>query len=642
MSPEEGDPRQAGRLTPRRAAGCALAVLLALAAVYTAGFGVYDEVLVRAGSVGLAALAAILLAPLAPSDHRHAATGRRLRQLVDAVLFTAAAAAIHRYIALTSELELGIYEFTAADRLYALGGMAVLLELTRRLFGAPLAVFCLMAVAYALFGDRLPWIFEHAGFSWKATIRTVWYGFDGVFGRPVAVVTSFILVFIVFGAVLEGTGAGRTLLKIAVALTGRLRGGPAHAAVVASALFGTMSGSAVANVVGTGVFTIPMIKARGFPAKFAGAVEAAASTGGQFTPPVMGAVAFIMADVTGIPYLTIAAAALMPAMFYYGALFATISVEAAKRGIPAVPAADRTRLTPRDWMQSLSFVVPLAVIVVLLVQGRSPGYSGFWATAAAIVMGGLLNPEFRRAPQRLIPVLARAGESCAKLMVVVAAVGIVIGVFFMTGLGQRFAAVLLSIAGDALFPALVVMMIGSIVLGMGMPTVAAYLIIVLAMGPAIGQLGVPVLLVHLFVLYFGVLSTITPPVALAAYAAAPICGASPMATAIEAVRVAAIGFVIPFVLIYNPTLVLVVDFDIAAFAWVAMRLTLAIWLLATGLSGHGAGPLPPWVRVLRSVSALCLLGAPVVAQGSGVVLAISALAEGWARGRSAARETGDL
>lgn len=427
----------------------------------------------------------------------------------------------------------------------------------------------------------------------------VWYSFDGVFGSPLAVVVSLILVFIVFGAMLEAIGAGAVLLRFAVVATGRLRGGPAHAAIAASGVFGTMSGSVSGNVVGTGVMTIPMIVERGFPRRYAGGIEAAASAGGQFMPPIMGAVAFIMADVTGIPYLTICLAALVPALFYYASLFLSVHMEALRRGIKPVPQSDLPRLSAHDWRMSLCFVLPLALMMTLMISGRSPALAGFWAVFAVVALGIVLNPELRRKPVMLLIGLRQGGLASAQILIAVGAIGIVIGVMNMTGLGLRFAGLIQSAAGGSLFLSLVLMMLGALVLGMGMPTVPAYLIVVLVMGPAIEQLGVPTLIAHMFVVYFAVLSAITPPVAIAAFAAAPIARANPVAIGIDATRLALIGFIIPFVLVYNPSLTLVVDVTLEGLVWVCLRLGLALWMFTTGFAGFGGKSIGMTQRLAR-------------------------------------------
>jgi TRAP transporter 4TM/12TM fusion protein len=315
-----------------------------------------------------------------------------------------------------------------------------------------------------------------------------------------------------------------------------------------------------------------------------------------------------MADVTGIPYLTICLAALLPALFYYGSLFVSVHVEAVKRGIEPIPVAERPVLTAHDWLMSLCSILPLGAVVALLVAGRSPAMAGFIAVIAAVVLGFALNPELRREPARLLTALQQGGLAAGQIVIAVGAIGIVIGVMNMTGLGLRFAGVVLDLAGDSLFLALVMMMLGSLVLGMGMPTVPAYLIIVLVMGPAIEAMGVPTLIAHLFVVYFGVLSSITPPVAIAAFAAAPIARANPISIGIDASRLALIGFIVPFVLVYNPSLSLVVDdFSFAALIWVCARLTLAIWLFSTAFGGYSSGRLSAVSRMARIAVGLGIL-----------------------------------
>ncbi|WP_341702146.1 TRAP transporter fused permease subunit [Ferrovibrio sp.] len=607
---------------PDQAAVVLLGIGISLVAFYTAGVGVFDETVSRVGTLAVAMALGLLAFPL-PG---------RVGRAADILLLLLGMAAFWRYFEIGAALEIGLYDFTVSDLWLGGFAMLLLLELTRRIFGWPLVIVCALALVYALYGHHLPWIFRHAGFPYYETLRTVWYSFDGVFGGPVAVVTSLILIFVVFGVLLEGIGAGPVLLKLAFSVTARLRGGPAHAAIVASALFGTMSGSVAGNVVGTGVFTMPMIKQRGFPAKFAGAVESAASSGGQFTPPVMGAVAFIMADVTGIPYLTICVAALVPALFYYASLFASVAVSAARLGIQPIPDAERQSMTRQDWVMSLTFVLPLLVIVVLLIAGRSPAAAGFWAALSAVALGLLLNPDLRRRPQRLLAALAQAGRAGATILIAVGAVGMIIGVMNMTGLGIRFANVILALSSDSLFLALLLTMAGCLVLGMGMPTVPAYLIIVLAMGPAIEGLGVPTLVAHLFVVYFGVLSSITPPVALAAFAAAPICGASPMATAVESVKVAVIGFIIPFVFVYNPSLTLMVDFAWPEFLWACLRLALAIWVLASGLGGQDRARLDWPSRLVRTATGILMLMPGEIIETAAFVAALAMLAVDWRRG----------
>lgn len=575
-----------------------IGIAIALVAIYTATFGVIDEIYQRSITVGASIVLTVFAVPLVRVYSRARGAARLGLWAIDLILVGLMVLSILWFASVYDELESGLYDFLLTDILIGAGGLLAVLELTRRAFGWPLAILAILCIAYALFGKDLPWIFAHAGYDLETVMRTVWYSFDGVFGFIVITVISLIFIFIIFGAVLEATGAGAVLLRIAVQVTGGLRGGPAHAAIAASGFFGTISGSVSANVVGTGVFTIPMIKERGFKNSFAGGVEAAASSGGQFMPPVMGAVAFVMADVTGIPYLVIIGAALVPALFYYGSLFVAVWVEAARRGIEAVPKAERQKVSREDWKLSLMFVIPILVIIGVLITGRSPAMAGLWATVIGAALG-FMNAEVRKRPQIYLEALAKGGEQCGRIMVAVAAIGIIVGVMNLTGLGIRFSNLILSFAGDNLFFAMLLVALASMILGMGLPTIPAYLIIVLIMGEAMEKLGVPKILVHLFVLYYGVLSAITPPVAIAAYAAAPIAESNPMTTAVQALKLSFVGFIVPFVFIYNPSLSLVVEFEIVAFIWVVLRLALAIWLMTTALGGVDRGPLPIWSRLLR-------------------------------------------
>jgi len=595
-----------------------IGVLFSLSAIYTSTFGVFDEIYQRTITVGASVVLSLFAFPLLDKARSNWRLGKFFCWLVDAAFMGLITLSIFWFSQVYDELESGLYEFDSLDLTIAGGGLLAVVELTRRAFGMPLASLAVLCLVYALFGQDLPWIFAHAGYDLESTVRTVWYSFDGVFGFIVITVISLIFIFIVFGAVLEATGAGAVLLRIAVSLTGGLRGGPAHAAIAASGFFGTISGSVSANVVGTGVFTIPMIKERGFKNSFAGGVEAAASTGGQIMPPVMGAVAFVMADVTGISYLTIVCAALIPALFYYGSLFVAVWVEAARNNIEPIPKSERPTVSAADWRLSLMFIIPIFVIIGVLISGRSAAMAGLMATATGAILG-LMNPEVRRKPSLYVTALAKGGEQCARIMVAVAAIGIIVGVMNLTGLGIRFSNMILAFAGTELFFALCLVALASVVLGMGLPTIPAYLIIVLIMGQAIEQLGVPKLLVHLFVLYFGVLSAIIPPVAIAAYAAAPISGSNPIPTAFQALRLAFVGFIVPFMFIYNPSLTLVEGFEFFPFVSALFRLGLALWVMTTALGGVARRRLSMLSRIARLVLGLLLLIAHIEFQVAGLV-----------------------
>lgn len=561
----------------RQALFLLFAVTLVAGALYTARFGVYNEMLARVGGLGLG----ILLLLTRPSSTTHLA-----RILLDLALTAIFVAALVRYAMIANALEFGLYFLVPVDIVMGVGAMVVVLEMTRRAVGMPLVLVCLVAITYALFGEYASGILSHAGVNTDSLMLTLWYSFDGVFGRPLSVVVGTIIVFIIFGTLLEALGAGNVLLKLAMRGLGWLRGGTAHAAVLASALFGSVSGSAVANVVGTGVVTIPMIKRTGFSGRFAGAVEAAASSGGQIMPPIMGAVAFIMADLTGIPYLYICLAALIPALLYYASLFTCISVEAKRQGIECPDRSLLPRMEARDWLMLSVFVVPLGMIVTMLMSGSSPAMAGFWAIVVALVLGLTLNREARSLTS-LREAVVNAANASAQVLVAVAAVGIVVGVMNLTGLGLRFASAAQALSDGSLLMSLIVMAIACLMLGMGMPTVPAYLIIILVMGPAVEALGVPTVAAHMFVVYFAVMSAITPPVALAGYAAASIANANPMGISVTALRLALMGFLVPFAFVYSPSLLLITDFSIVEFTWAMLRLGAAMWLLAL-FAGRGA------------------------------------------------------
>lgn len=583
-----------------------LAALLALQSVWIAYSGPWDISYGRNMLVGTAVVIVLIVQPVRLRFTEPSPALRWAATLFDAALIAVIITACIRFTQVEQLMGQTFYSFTAYDSWIALAGCAVLLEATRRLFGLPIVIIAVLALLYAVFGAYLPGIFNHAGVTLSRTMETVWYGFQGVFGMPTGVVIRVVLVFVVFGLVLEGTGASDALIRASVALTGGTRGGPAHSAVVASALFGSMSGSVTANVVGSGSFTIPMIKQRGFSPAMAGGIEAAASTGGQIVPPVMGAAAFLMADLTGELYTTIALAALVPALFYYGSLFAAISVQAAASGVEPVPSEDRVRLTGRDYLASLQFALPILAIVVVLVMGRSPAMAGFVATMLALALG-LFRKANRNSLMLYARTAAKAGTACASILVAVGCIGIILGVLSLTGLGLTFASVISSFSDTWLFGSLVVTAFACLVLGMGMPTLPAYLIIVLVLGPVMTKLGADPLAVHMFVFYFGVLSAITPPVAIGAFAAAPIAGANPMRTAFVALRLALVGFIIPFIFIYEPSLLLIGDFDPVSFIRVCVSLSLAIWLLNTGLMGYAGGPLGWPMRALRLALAIGLM-----------------------------------
>ena len=591
-----------------------LSVGLSIFAIVVAAIGVFDMVVVS----GLTVLLGLLICFFRLEDEKSKKSRNLLRLTLHGLMSLALTYIFFEWGYVMFEQEVFFITISARQNAFAWVAIVLIGYLTFRFFGIPMLAVLALAAAYLL----LPSGLGAAHVEWRHAAENLWFSTDGVFGRPVEVVGRIVLIFIVFGAVLQQSGAGEVLLRLALAATGRFPGGPAHAAVAASAAFGSLSGTAVANVVSTGVFTIPIIKKVGFKAKFAGGVEAAASTGGQIMPPVMGVVAFLMADITGIPYLLIIIAALIPAIMYYASLFVVVYIEAKRLGIEGIPENERVKLTGDDWFKSIAFVVPLGVIIAVLVTGRTAQNAGFYALISAFVLCLAFFPGFRH-PKKWWQALVDSGKTCAILMVIVSAIGFVIGVINMTGIGLMFAERVLSVASSSLGLALFFVMLASLVMGMGVPTGAAYLMIAIVLGPVLHRLGLSLMAAHLFVVYFGVLSVVTPPVALAAFAAAPIAKANPMETGFEATRLSIAGFIIPYLFVYHPDLLLVVgDLHVGGLIWALFIFAIATWGIATGLGGWEWMRLSIWQRAMRLFSAVLFIvpGKPSAAVG-GLLLA---------------------
>ncbi|MEE2661996.1 MAG: TRAP transporter fused permease subunit [Pseudomonadota bacterium] len=612
--------------------GLIFALILAVAAIYGAGpFPFIEQGIRLGGAIGAAVIVTLTLKPLANEFGKGKPARRAILWLIDSVFLICFVFTLFNFAEVYESMWDGVIILETPTLAVGCFGGLVVIEAVRRTFGLILPTICILMLFYAHYGD-LPGILGHKGFTFEEVVEVTWFSFSGVFGRPTDIVSSIVLIFIVFGAMLEATGATGILLKIATVVTARIRGGTAHSAIVASALFGTISGSPVANVVGTGVFTIPMIKRQGFGNSFAGAVEAAASSGGQFTPPIMAAVAFIMAELIGMPYIQVAICAAIPALLYYGSLFASVYAEAVRLGIKPLPKEEIPKLTKKDWLESSRFLVPLFVVVAVLFAGRSAALAGFSALVAAVLTGLVIDWVFLAGENKrnlglatLFEALRKGGVQCAQIMVAVGSIGIVIGVVSLTGVASNFGALVAELAEGSLFVALLVTAVACLLLGMGLPTLPAYLFIVLFVGPVIGSLGIPALLVHMFVLYFGVLSNVTPPVAIAAYAAAPIAGSNPMSTGFNALRLAAVGFIIPFVMIYYPSISIVIGFNWAEFLWILARMPVAIWLIASALIGCDSRNLKPLERMFRAVCAVVLLTELLPVQIGAYIVGLSAI-----------------
>ncbi|WP_415404641.1 TRAP transporter permease [Tateyamaria sp. SN3-11] len=561
--------------------------LLGAMALYSSGIDLVEPKFHRAAGFALALFVGVAVSRARREETGPAIGARATVHLaIDALLIAGGLWSIWSFYSVQAQMETALYDVTTADAWPALAGLVVFLELCRRLWGWGLFGVGTFGVLYLLWGQDLPGIMAHTGFSLKEVAEALWYNTNkGVFGSITNIVLSTVFIFIVFGVLLEGTGAGDTLLKFAFLATRRTRGGPAHAAILASSMFGTMSGSTVANIVGTGTFTIPMIKKRGFTPTFAAGIEATASSGGQIMPPIMGAAALVMADLTGVGYLNIIVAALFPALFYYFSLFSAVTVEARRQGIEVQAMSVDDKITRLDLINSVLFIGPIATIISLLVAGFSTSAAGFYAVVVLLALS-VVNPQVRRDPMRVWRSFLKGAASGATLLIAIAAIGILVGSLDSTGLGLKLANVIAAVRGESLFSALLVAMAGALILGMGMPTLPAYLIIILVMGPAIQALGVSMLTAHMFVFYYGVASSLTPPVAIAAYAAAPIAGSNPLMTSFMSFRLGMAKFIIPFVFAFYPTILIIEEFSLLPFLWIVARTCFCIWLFSSALSGY--------------------------------------------------------
>lgn len=503
--------------------------------------------------------------------------------------------------------------FTPREAWMATAMAVITMILCWAIWGWPIALLGLIAFLYLVTGQHWPGILQTAPSDLTETVaQNIWYDADqGILGSIMAIILSTVLPFIILGSILERVGAGQSMIRISFHLLRHLRGGPAYAAIVASATFGTVSGSAVANVVGTGVVTIPMIKRRGFSPNFAGAVEATASTGGQILPPIMGAAALVMADYVGVSYLTVILAVLVPAIAYYVSLFLAVAFECARLGDRIHLTDDDTEVTTQDWLNLVLVFAPILLIVWLLVSGMSPSGASIAAIFLLIPLSAIINPEIRRNPLRLIGALADGGQTVAKLAIAIGVVGIIVSVLSATGVPTKFAVLLNSAFDASLFFALLITAMGCIVLGMGMPTLPAYIAIIVVMGPTLSDLGVAMQTAHMFVFFFGVAAGITPPVAIAAYAASAISQGRPLGTALQATRVGAMIFVIPFAFVYNPILLGVYDagtaFSIEIWLWAVLRLAFALYMCSSALIGFDRTQLPFFERLARFALVFALL-----------------------------------
>ncbi len=482
--------------------------------------------------------------------------------------------------------------------------IVTLLEATRRISNPVLPCLAIVALLYCYFGRSLPDMIAHRGFSIPRIVNHMYLGTEGIFGTPLEVSSTFVFMFILFGAVLEKTGLGKFIIDLSMALAGWSTGGPAKVAVVSSGLMGTVSGSSVANVCTTGMFTIPLMKSVGYEPHFAGAVEAVASTGGQIMPPVMGAGAFIMAQFLGVPYIEVALAAVVPALLYYFAVMVQVHFEATRLGLKGIPWSQLPPLWPL--LKSKGFLlIPLIAIIYFLLAGFTPLKAAFNGILVSFVLSWL-NKETRLTPTRIMEAFEAGARGAIGVACACATVGMVVGMGTLTGLALRIANAIVTLAGGSKILTLFYTMLASIVLGTGLPTTANFIVTSTMAAPALFKLGVPAKAAYMFVFYFGIAADLTPPVALAAYAGSGIAGSDPMKTGVTAFKLALAGFLVPYVYVYNPML-LFIDVVPSQMIQAIFTALLGVFLLAMATIGFYKAHLPWYLRIAAFGGALGLL-----------------------------------
>ena len=530
-----------------------VAVVLAVFSLYSAYFGVFPEMIQMPAHIGLVLMLVYGTGLFTQAGKPGDAIGKsRAARTVSALLLVLSIIVMGYHIVFHQEIAGRYGEITSLEKYLGIAAIVLLLEATRRSIGCAIVILAVMFLLYAYFGYLLPGAAGHRGYGVERIVSQLYLGGGGIFGTPLGVSATFVILIVMFCAVLEHSGASKTLMDIATGLTGGMRGGPAKAAVVGSSLMGMISGTAVANVLTTGTISIPLMKRNGYSARSAGAVEAVASTGGQLMPPVMGAAAFLMADITSIPYLDIATAALLPAVIYYVVLFAVVHLEALKLNI-AVLSIEELPSAIDALRQGGYMLLAMVAFIWLLFDGYSVMYASFWAIVATFVLSFIKRSTWLT-PPKLLRAAVSASQAIIPVATACATAGIIIGIITMTGLGLKFSSLVVTLSGGNLFAALVLTMIASLVLGMGLPTAAAYILVATLVAPALVELGVNLLAAHLFVFYAAMLSSITPPVALAAYAAAGIAGGNPFGIAVQACRFGIAAFIVPYLFAYDPAL----------------------------------------------------------------------------------------
>lgn len=592
----------------------AICIIFALFQLYTATFGILDAHLQRAIHLMFGFLLIFLLYPARRS------WSRASMHPLD-VLFAIVGAASTLYIVINyQELVKRAGMNNETDFIVGVIGTLLVFEAARRVVGWPMITVALVFMAYAFFGPYVPGILAHRGVGIQEMFDHLYFTTEGIFGTPMGVSSTFIYLFILFGAYLETTGLGKFFIDLANAIAGWAAGGPAKVAVLSSGLMGTVSGSSVGNVAGTGAFTIPMMKKLGYRPEFAGAVEAAASTGGQLMPPVMGAAAFLMAEFVGVQYFDVVKAAVIPALLYYIGVWLGVHYEAKKYGLKGTPREELPKFKTL-FFEKGHLAIPLVVIIYLLVTGYTPMRAALAAIGLSIVCA-CLRKSTRISFKQVVQGLIDGSKGVLGVLIACATAGIIIGVVTKTGVGLKIATALLDLSGGQLLPAMFFTMVTSLILGMGVPTTANYVITSTIAAPALIQMGIPVLAAHMFAFYFGIVADVTPPVALAAYAGAGIAGANPMRTGVIAAKLAIAAFIVPYIFVLSPELLMInaTGFTILYSTFTAL---IGMWGASIAMIGFCQNVLSYPQRLIFFAGGICMIIPGIFTDIIGFVLLIA-------------------
>ena len=607
-----------------------IAIAMSCFHFYTSGFGLL--LAQKQGAVHLA-FTLCLVFLLYPASSKHSKTSGI--PFYDFILGAVGVASAMYLVVFFNELTTRAGLPTQTDLIMGFLLIVTLLEATRRISNPVLPCLAVTALLYCYFGRSLPDMIAHRGFSIPRIVNHMYLGTEGIFGTPLEVSSTFVFMFILFGSVLEKTGLGKFIIDLSMALAGWSTGGPAKVAVVSSGLMGTVSGSSVANVCTTGMFTIPLMKSVGYEPHFAGAVEAVASTGGQIMPPVMGAGAFIMAQFLGVPYLEVALAAVVPALLYYFAVMVQVHFEATRLGLKGIPWAQLPPLWPL--IKSKGFLlIPLIAIIYFLIAGYTPLRAAFNGILVSFALSWL-NKETRLTPPRILEAFQSGARGAIGVACACATVGMVVGMGTLTGLALRIANAIVTLAGGSKILTLFYTMLASIILGTGLPTTANFIVTSTMAAPALFKLGVPAKAAYMFVFYFGIAADLTPPVALAAYAGSGIAGSDPMKTGVTAFKLALAGFLIPYIYVYNPMLLFidVVPLQMVQAIFTAM---LGVFLLSMFTIGYYKASIPLYLRLVAFAGALGLLIPGTMTDAGGIAVLVLIYVIQTAKAKSIAKK----